>query len=55
MNIKQVLNLPPSTLMSWNGLVTLAHYVWGVTKHNTITGSPGTLPNMELDQGLTIP
>jgi hypothetical protein len=45
MNIKQLLNLPPSTLMSWNGVVTLADYVWCVTKH-TVTGSPGTLHNI---------
>jgi hypothetical protein len=42
--LKELLNVPPQTLMSGNGL-TLAHYVGWVIKPS-LMGSPGALPNL---------
>jgi len=38
------LNLPPQTLMPWNGLAL--PILFGCVAQLTLTGSPGTLPNM---------
>jgi hypothetical protein len=48
----KTLNLPPQTLMPWNGLA-LAYYVGCISKL-ALLGSRGTLPNTR-GRGLTIP
>jgi hypothetical protein len=40
------LNLPPSTLMSWNGLVTLAHYGLVCDQAHRKRLVTGTLPSI---------
>lgn len=56
-NFQKLLNLPATRpLMSWNGLTTLAHYVWGVA-WLSLTSSHGALkPNIMLSVcGLALP
>jgi hypothetical protein len=48
----KIMNLPPQTLMPWNGLA-LAYYVGCISKL-ALLGSPGTLRNTR-GRGLTIP
>jgi hypothetical protein len=50
--LRELLNLPPQTFMSWNAL-TLACNVESVTKLNQMS-SPGALPKI-MGTGSTIP